>query len=58
MDELENVVRNKAKLVAQGFNQEEGIDFDETFALITRIEAIRLLLAFVCHMVFNYFKWM
>ena len=44
MDELGNVVRNKARLVAQGYNQEEGIDFDETFAPVTRIEANRLLL--------------
>ena len=40
MDELGNVVRNKAQLVAQGYNQEEGIDFDETFAPVARIEAI------------------
>ena len=37
MDELGNVVRNKARLLAQGYNQEEGIDFDETFALIARL---------------------
>ena len=41
MDELGNVVRNKARLVAQGYNQEKGINFDETFALIARLEAIR-----------------
>ena len=58
MDELGNVVRNKARLVAQGYNQEEGIDFDETFAPVARIEAIRLLLAFACHMISNSFKWM
>nr|ABA94364.2 retrotransposon protein, putative, Ty1-copia subclass [Oryza sativa Japonica Group] len=39
------IVRNKARLVAQGFTQVEGLDFDETFAPIARIEAIRLLLA-------------
>ncbi|GKG63787.1 putative ribonuclease H-like domain-containing protein, partial [Tanacetum coccineum] len=40
------VVRNKARLVAQGHRQEEGIDYDEVFALVARIEAIRLFLAF------------
>nr|ABA98088.1 retrotransposon protein, putative, unclassified [Oryza sativa Japonica Group] len=40
------IVRNKVRLVAQGFTQVEGLDFDETFAPIARIEAIRLLLAF------------
>ena len=56
MDELGNVVRNKARLVAQGYNQEEGIDFNETFAFVSRIEAIRLLLAFACHMNFKLFQ--
>ena len=56
MDELGNVVRNKARLVVQGYNQEEGIDFDETFALVARIEAIGLLLAFACHMDFKLFQ--
>ncbi|GKD75891.1 putative ribonuclease H-like domain-containing protein, partial [Tanacetum coccineum] len=41
------VVRNKARLVAQGHKQEEGINYDEVFALVARIEAIRLFLAFV-----------
>ncbi|WVZ58432.1 LOW QUALITY PROTEIN: hypothetical protein U9M48_008708 [Paspalum notatum var. saurae] len=40
------VVRNKAKLVAQGFCQKEGIDYEETFAPVARLEAIRILLAF------------
>ena len=53
MDELGNVVRNKDRLVAQRYNQEEGIDFDETFAPVAKIEAIRLLLAFACHMNFK-----
>jgi hypothetical protein len=40
------VVRNKSRLVAQGFSQKEGIDYEETFATVVRLEAIRILLAF------------
>ncbi|KAH9716703.1 hypothetical protein KPL71_021554 [Citrus sinensis] len=43
MDESGMVVRNKARLVAQGYNQEEGINFDETFASVARLESIRML---------------
>jgi hypothetical protein len=39
-------VRNKARLIAQGFSQVEGVDFGETFAPIAHLEAIRILLAF------------
>nr|CAN65058.1 hypothetical protein VITISV_008902 [Vitis vinifera] len=52
MDENGIIIRNKARLVAQGFNQEEGIDYEETFAPVARLEAIRMLLAFAC---FKYF---
>ncbi|GJR35585.1 putative ribonuclease H-like domain-containing protein [Tanacetum coccineum] len=45
-DERGVVVRNKARLVAQGYTQEEGIDYDEVFAPVARIEAIKLFLAF------------
>jgi hypothetical protein len=40
------VVRNKSRLVAKGFSQKEGIDYEETFAPVSRLEAIRILLAF------------
>ncbi|GKD77123.1 putative ribonuclease H-like domain-containing protein, partial [Tanacetum coccineum] len=46
------VVRNKARLVTQGYRQEEGIDYDEVFAHVARIEAIRIFLAFASYMGF------
>jgi len=49
LDEEGKVVRNKARLVAQGYNQQEGIDNDETFAPVARLEPIRILLAYVAH---------
>ncbi|GKA33656.1 ribonuclease H-like domain-containing protein [Tanacetum coccineum] len=45
-DERGIVIKNKARLVAQGYTQEEGIDYDEVFTPVTRIEAIRLFLAY------------
>ncbi|GJV01022.1 putative ribonuclease H-like domain-containing protein [Tanacetum coccineum] len=51
-DERGIVVRNKARLVAQGYTQEEGIDYDEVFAPVARIEAIRLFLAYASYMGF------
>ncbi|GJT78930.1 copia protein [Tanacetum coccineum] len=44
-DESGILIRNKERLVAQGYTQEDGIDYDEVFALVARIEAIRLFLA-------------
>ncbi|KAK6117843.1 hypothetical protein DH2020_048415 [Rehmannia glutinosa] len=49
MNEEGSVVRNKARLVAKGYCQEEGIDFDETFAPVARLEAIRMFLANAVH---------
>ncbi|GJS31538.1 putative ribonuclease H-like domain-containing protein [Tanacetum coccineum] len=51
-DERGVVVRNKARLVAQGHRQEEGIDYDEVFAPVARLEAIRIFLAFALYMGF------
>ncbi|GKD54703.1 retrovirus-related pol polyprotein from transposon TNT 1-94 [Tanacetum coccineum] len=48
LDENGIVSRNKPRLVAQGYNQQEGIDFDETYALVARLESIRILLAYAC----------
>ena len=51
-----DVVRNKASLVAQGFCQKEGIDFEETFAPVARLESIRILLAFAASKGFKLFQ--
>jgi len=56
LDESGNVVRNKARLVAKVYNQEEGIDFDKTFVPVARLEAIRILLAFASHMGIKLFQ--
>ncbi|GJR21629.1 retrovirus-related pol polyprotein from transposon TNT 1-94 [Tanacetum coccineum] len=45
LDEYGDVLKNKARLVAKGYRQEEGIDFKESFALVARIEAIRIFIA-------------
>jgi hypothetical protein len=49
-------VRNKDCLVAQGYSQVEGLDFGETFAPVARLEAIRILLAFVTFKGFKLYK--
>ncbi|GJX20528.1 retrovirus-related pol polyprotein from transposon TNT 1-94 [Tanacetum coccineum] len=50
LDELGGVLKNKACLVAKGYHQEEGIDFEESFAPVAQLEAIRIFIAFVVHM--------
>ncbi|GJX82082.1 retrovirus-related pol polyprotein from transposon TNT 1-94 [Tanacetum coccineum] len=50
LDELRGILKNKARLVARGYRQEEGIDFEESFAPVVRLEAIRIFLAFAAHM--------
>jgi hypothetical protein len=51
------VVRNKARLVAQGYSQVKGLDFGKTFAPIARFEAIRILLAFATSKGSNSIRW-
>ncbi|KAI3814185.1 hypothetical protein L1987_18933 [Smallanthus sonchifolius] len=55
-DDLGVVVRNKARLVVQGFNQQEGIDYTEVYAPVARLEAIPLFLAFASYKGFKVFQ--
>ncbi|GJS05504.1 copia protein [Tanacetum coccineum] len=56
LDENGVVSRNKVRLVAQGYNQQEGIDYDETYAPVARLESIRILLAYACALDFKLFQ--
>nr|GFA10301.1 integrase, catalytic region, zinc finger, CCHC-type, peptidase aspartic, catalytic [Tanacetum cinerariifolium] len=49
LDELGGILKNKARLVARGYRQEEGIDFEDSFALVASLEAIRIFLAYAAH---------
>nr|GFB13255.1 hypothetical protein [Tanacetum cinerariifolium] len=51
-----DVIRNKSRLVVRGYRQEKGIDFKESFTPVARMEAIRILLAFVAHKSFTVFQ--
>nr|GFD42147.1 retrovirus-related Pol polyprotein from transposon TNT 1-94 [Tanacetum cinerariifolium] len=55
-DERSLVIRNKARLVAVGYSQQEGIDYDEMFAPVSRIKAIRLFLAYAAYKDFTVFQ--
>nr|GEZ35765.1 hypothetical protein [Tanacetum cinerariifolium] len=55
-DEEQTVIRNKSRLVVRGYRQEEGIDFEESFDLVARIEAIRIFLAYAAHKSFTVFQ--
>lgn len=57
LNENRDVIRNKARLVCKGYAQQEGIDFEETFAPVARLEAIRIFLAFLAFRSSKYFKW-
>nr|GEU75483.1 retrovirus-related Pol polyprotein from transposon TNT 1-94 [Tanacetum cinerariifolium] len=56
LDENGIVSRNKARLVAQGYNQQQGIDYDETYAPVARLESIRILLSYACGLDFKLFQ--
>ncbi|GKA95258.1 retrovirus-related pol polyprotein from transposon TNT 1-94 [Tanacetum coccineum] len=49
LDEMGGILKNKARLVARGYRQEEGIDFEESFAPVARLDAIRIFLAYAAH---------
>ena len=55
-DEHGTVIRNKSRLVAQGYTQVVGVDFDETFASVVRLESIRILLAIASHLNFKLYQ--
>nr|GEU78375.1 retrovirus-related Pol polyprotein from transposon TNT 1-94 [Tanacetum cinerariifolium] len=50
LDELGGILKNKARLVARGYRQEEGINFEESFTPVARLDAIRIFLIYVTHM--------
>ncbi|GJS11772.1 retrovirus-related pol polyprotein from transposon TNT 1-94 [Tanacetum coccineum] len=55
-DEEQTVIRNKARVVTKGYNQQEGIDFEESFALVARIEAVRLFIVYAAHKSFPIYQ--
>ncbi|GKG01852.1 retrovirus-related pol polyprotein from transposon TNT 1-94 [Tanacetum coccineum] len=55
-DEDQTVIRNKAQLVAKGYAQEEGVDFEESFAPVARLEAVRIFVAHAAHKSFPIYQ--
>ncbi|GJR42609.1 retrovirus-related pol polyprotein from transposon TNT 1-94 [Tanacetum coccineum] len=55
-DKDQTVIRNKARLVAKGYAQEEGIDFEESFAPVARLEAVRIFVAYAAHKSFPIYQ--
>nr|GEW02936.1 hypothetical protein [Tanacetum cinerariifolium] len=55
-DEDQTVIRNKARLVAKGYAQEEGIDFEESFAPVARLEAVRIFITYAAHKSFPIYQ--
>ena len=56
MNEQGQVIRNKSRLVCKGYSQIDGLDYDETFAPVTRMEAIKMFLAFACYHDFKVYQ--
>lgn len=56
MDEHGTIIRNKAQLVVKEYVQMEGIDFEETFAPVARLESIMIILSIACHLKFKLFQ--
>nr|GFA02992.1 retrovirus-related Pol polyprotein from transposon TNT 1-94 [Tanacetum cinerariifolium] len=55
-DEENTVIRNKSRLVAKGYAQKEGVDFEESFAPVARLEAVRLFIAYATHISFTVYQ--
>nr|GFC76406.1 retrovirus-related Pol polyprotein from transposon TNT 1-94 [Tanacetum cinerariifolium] len=55
-DEENTVIRNKSRLVAKGYAQKEGVDFEESFAPVSRLEAVRLFIAYAAHKSFTIYQ--
>ena len=55
LDKEGNLIRNKARLVVKGYSQEEGIDYEVTFAPVARLESVRMFLAYAAHKNFEVF---
>ena len=56
MNEQGKVVRNKARLVCKGYSQQEGIEYEETYAPVTKMELVRMFLDYVANMKFKVYQ--
>ncbi|GJW37848.1 retrovirus-related pol polyprotein from transposon TNT 1-94 [Tanacetum coccineum] len=55
-DEYNTIIHNKTRLIAKGYRQEEGIDFDDSFALVAQLEAVRIFIAYAAHKSFTIYQ--